>query len=115
MNAICFFDRSCANVSARDRRGLLISGSGDDKSRWGSNPTPPRSTPGAIGPAPAYPYWFGRRTQLTATPSLELAFPTLTPAEIDFLRSHAEQREYADGDVVFKAGAAAIPFFVVES
>ncbi len=50
-----------------------------------------------------------------ATLSLELAFPTLTPVEMDFLRSHAERREYADGEVVFKAGDAAIPFFVVES
>src|SRR5437660_290942 len=46
--------------------------------------------------------------------SREAAFPTLTPQEMEFIRAHATAQRYADGDVVFKAGQAAIDFFVVE-
>ena len=47
--------------------------------------------------------------------SPESAFPRLTPDEMDLIRSTAERREYAEGDVVIKAGDADIDFFVVES
>src|SRR5215208_3473168 len=47
--------------------------------------------------------------------SLEAAFPTLTDTEMNFVRAHAARQEYNDGDVVFRAGQAAIDFFVVES
>ncbi len=50
-----------------------------------------------------------------AIASNEVAFPILTPEEMDFIRAHGERVTYNDGDVVFKAGEAAIDFFAVES
>lgn len=47
--------------------------------------------------------------------SEDLAFPTLTPGEMDFIRANATRETHKAGDVVFKAGDAAIDFFVVES
>src|SRR2546425_12883613 len=47
--------------------------------------------------------------------SNEIAFPTLTPDEMDFIRSNGKRQICNDGDIVFKAGDAAIDFFVVES
>jgi thioredoxin reductase (NADPH) len=49
-----------------------------------------------------------------STAAEEAAFPTLTPDEMDFVRSHATRQTYGEGETVFKAGQADIDFFVVE-
>jgi thioredoxin reductase (NADPH) len=51
----------------------------------------------------------------TTAAEQEVAFPTLTPDEMEFIRSHATRQTYSDGELVFKAGQADIDFFVVES
>jgi thioredoxin reductase (NADPH) len=45
----------------------------------------------------------------------DAAFPRLTPAEVDIVRPLATPCEYADGDVVFRAGDEDIGLFIVES
>src|SRR5437868_2024622 len=45
----------------------------------------------------------------------EVAFPQLTAAELDMVRSMATSCEFADGETVFKAGQAEVDLFVVES
>src|SRR5947209_6713230 len=45
----------------------------------------------------------------------EAAFPRLTDAEVALIRPFATACEYADGDVVFRAGQSEIDLFVVES
>jgi thioredoxin reductase (NADPH) len=47
--------------------------------------------------------------------SEEVAFPRLTSAEIAVLKPLATPRDYADGEIVFRAGQADIDFYVVES
>jgi len=47
--------------------------------------------------------------------SQEAAFPRLTAAELAVLKPLATAHDYADGDVVFRAGQADIDLFVVES
>ena len=48
-------------------------------------------------------------------PGEETAFPKLTRAEIDVLKPLATPHDYADGEIVFRAGQADIDLFVVES
>jgi thioredoxin reductase (NADPH) len=45
----------------------------------------------------------------------EVAFPILTPAEFAVLKPLATEREYADGETIFRAGEPEIDFFFVES
>jgi CRP-like cAMP-binding protein len=45
----------------------------------------------------------------------EAAFPRLTPREIAVLKPLATAHDYADGEVVFRAGQADIDLCVVES
>jgi thioredoxin reductase (NADPH) len=45
----------------------------------------------------------------------KVAFPRLTEAEIETVQSMAKTCEFADGDIVFKAGQADIDLFIVES
>ncbi len=47
--------------------------------------------------------------------SQEAAFPRLTTAELAVLKALATSHDYADGDIVFRAGQADIDLFVVES
>jgi thioredoxin reductase (NADPH) len=42
------------------------------------------------------------------------AFPRLTPAELHLLKPLAVEKEYANGEVVFRAGTAELALFVVE-
>src|SRR6266480_2180110 len=49
------------------------------------------------------------------TSSEQIAFPTLSTAELDVLKSLATAHDYADGEIVFRAGQADIDLFVVES
>ena len=45
----------------------------------------------------------------------DAAFPRLTPAEVDLVRPLATPCDYADGEIVFRAGQADIDLFIVES
>jgi thioredoxin reductase (NADPH) len=45
----------------------------------------------------------------------EVAFPKLTPAEIALVEPLAQKEQYADGDVIFRAGQDEIDLFVVQS
>jgi thioredoxin reductase (NADPH) len=45
----------------------------------------------------------------------QVAFPQLTEAELAVVRPLATAREYADGEVVFRAGQADIDLYIVES
>ena len=45
----------------------------------------------------------------------EVAFPRLTSAELAMVKSMATARDYAEGDIVFRAGQAEIDLYVVES
>ena len=45
----------------------------------------------------------------------EAAFPRLTSAELALVRPLAKPCDYADGDVVFRAGQPDIDLYVVES
>src|ERR1700729_1282050 len=45
----------------------------------------------------------------------ETAFPRLSSAEFAILKSLATSHDYADGEIVFRAGQAEIDLFVVES
>lgn len=45
----------------------------------------------------------------------EVAFPRLSSAEIDLVRSLATAREYVDGATIFRAGQADVDLFVVET
>ncbi len=47
------------------------------------------------------------------TATCEGAFPTLTPAEISQISSMGRHRDFADGDVVFRAGDRDIDLFIV--
>src|SRR6476659_1461007 len=49
------------------------------------------------------------------TSSEQVAFPRLSPAEIGVLKCLATSHEYADGEIVFRAGQPDIDLFVVES
>src|SRR6266513_310316 len=49
------------------------------------------------------------------TSSEQIAFPTLSDAELTVLKSLATAHDYADGETVFRAGQADIDLFVVES
>jgi thioredoxin reductase (NADPH) len=49
------------------------------------------------------------------SPTETVAFPQLTDAELASVRPLATARDYADGEVVFKAGQADIDLFIVES
>ncbi len=49
------------------------------------------------------------------SPTETVAFPQLTDAELALVRPLATARNYADGEVVFKAGQADIDLFIVES
>jgi thioredoxin reductase (NADPH) len=54
------------------------------------------------------------RDAMSASPSdAALAFPSLTPAEIDALRPFGNERDVAVGDVLFAEGARDFCFFVV--
>src|SRR5437899_7870678 len=48
-------------------------------------------------------------------PTEEAAFPRLTSAELALVRPLAKPCDYADGDVVFRAGQPDIDLYVVES
>src|SRR5437899_12305831 len=48
-------------------------------------------------------------------PTEETAFPRLTAAELGLVKPLAEPCDYADGDVVFRAGQPDIDLYVVES
>ena len=48
-------------------------------------------------------------------PTEEAAFPRLTSAELALVRTLAKPCDYADGDVVFRAGQPDIDLYVVES
>src|SRR5688572_14953368 len=63
------------------------------------------------GPPPA---WENRMATDTADVA-ELAFPKLDDGELRMLQRMATTQTYADGDVVFRAGDAAIDLFVVKS
>jgi thioredoxin reductase (NADPH) len=45
----------------------------------------------------------------------EIAFPRLTDAEMEHAKASATRCEYADGEIVFRAGQADIDLYVVES
>ena len=45
----------------------------------------------------------------------EVAFPRLTQAELALVRPLASVRDYADGEILFKAGQAEIDLYIVES
>ena len=45
----------------------------------------------------------------------ETAFPSLTAAEIECIKPLATVRDYADGEIVFRAGQADIDLYIVES
>lgn len=45
----------------------------------------------------------------------EVAFPQLSSAELALIRPLATVRDYADGEIVFRAGQAEIDWFIVES
>src|SRR5438876_12234643 len=47
--------------------------------------------------------------------SEEAAFPRLSTAELAVLKPLATAHDYADGEIVFRAGQADIDLFVVES
>src|SRR5882757_1338214 len=47
--------------------------------------------------------------------SEQVAFPQLSAAELDVLKSLATSHDYADGDTIFRAGQADIDLYVVES
>jgi thioredoxin reductase (NADPH) len=49
------------------------------------------------------------------TSSEQVAFPQLSAAELDVLKSLATSHDYADGDTIFRAGQADIDLYVVES
>src|SRR5438128_4349384 len=48
-------------------------------------------------------------------PTEETAFPRLTAAELGLVKPLARPCDYADGDVVFRAGQPDIDLYVVES
>src|SRR5437870_12255786 len=48
-------------------------------------------------------------------PTEEAAFPRLTSAELALVRTLPKPCDYADGDVVFRAGQPDIHLYVVES
>jgi thioredoxin reductase (NADPH) len=48
-------------------------------------------------------------------PNDDIAFPRLSTAEINHLKPLASARDYADGEIVFRAGQPDIDLFVVES
>ena len=45
----------------------------------------------------------------------ETAFPRLSSAELALVKPLAKPCDYADGDIVFRAGQATIDLYVVES
>ena len=45
----------------------------------------------------------------------ETAFPRLTSAELALVKPLAKARDYADGEIVFRAGQPDIDLYVVES
>jgi CRP-like cAMP-binding protein len=45
----------------------------------------------------------------------EVAFPRLTSAELTLVKPLATPRDYADGEVIFRAGQADIDLYIVES
>src|SRR5437868_12702830 len=49
------------------------------------------------------------------TSSEQVAFPTLSTVEITVLKSLATAHDYADGEIIFRAGQADIDLCVVES
>src|SRR6266478_7854333 len=49
------------------------------------------------------------------TSSEQVAFPQLSAAELDVLKSLATSHDYAGGDTIFRAGQADIDLYVVES
>ena len=48
-------------------------------------------------------------------PIQEVAFPTLSKAEFDHVKSLATACDYADGETVFHAGDAEVDLYIVES
>ena len=55
------------------------------------------------------------RNEALVAPTEEAAFPRLTSAELALVRPLAKPCDYADGDVVFRAGQPDIDLYVVES
>ena len=48
-------------------------------------------------------------------PEVQLAFPKLSPAEVEALAGLAGVCSFKDGEVIFQAGQRGVPFYVVES
>jgi thioredoxin reductase (NADPH) len=56
-----------------------------------------------------------QRNEALVAQTDEAAFPRLTSAELTLVKPLAKRCDYADGDVVFRAGQPDIDLYVVES